>query len=389
MSREKAKKNKVLIVSQYDMPAYKYNMNAYQRIYHGADHADVTLLLRKSKPASREISERVTVVHAPIENRWIFLLYCILYSSILRLRGNRFILTDPSGFAAVGFVAKYFFFYFWVMDVWDRPRWRTGYHEEDSKPPLSDRLVFWLMRHADLYVLSVLPRAAKDIDPPPDRIIQYPNAIDLAELAPDIPPRAADEKVRIAYAKSEFSFTLGLDLLVHAAELLKARDAAVEIHIIGIVSEETVRQIRKSPARNLFVFHGFSEKSRTELFRTMHVGLVPYMPYEDLSYIFPIKVLEHLSQGNPVIASRLPGLCATVKHEQNGLQFEPANAESLAGAIARMDADRALWETLARNALSSARKYDASDKVRQIFSDIFQRSDAAYPIRDRIPSLHR
>ena len=335
MKQIKAPKKRVLIISQYEMPDFKRNMNAYQRIYHGADHADVTLLLRKNHVASDEITKRVTVAHAPFVNRWLFLAYAIWFCLLLRLRGCRIILTEPSGFAAVGFCAKYLFSYFWVMDVWDRPRWRTGYHETSSKRLLSDRFVFWLMRNADLYLLSVLPRAAKDIDPPPERSIQYYNAINLDDMATDIPSRSANETFRVAYAKSEFSFTLGLDLLIKAAEILKEREVPVEIHIIGMVPDDSVAEIEASQAADLFIIRGFTSTSRTALFRTMHAGLVPYMPYEDLSYIFPIKVLEHLSQGNPVIVSRLPGLCALIEHEQNGMQFEPADPISLADAIAR------------------------------------------------------
>ena len=51
----------------------------------------------------------------------------------------------------------------------------------------------------------------------------------------------------------------------------------------------------------------------------MRPGLVPYMNFEDLKYIYPIKVLEHLSQGNPVIASDLPGLTVMVQDGYNAL----------------------------------------------------------------------
>lgn len=51
----------------------------------------------------------------------------------------------------------------------------------------------------------------------------------------------------------------------------------------------------------------------------MRPGLVPYMNFEDLKYIYPIKVLEHLSQGNPNIASDLPGLTVMVQDGYNAL----------------------------------------------------------------------
>ena len=179
---------RALILSQYDLPANKRNMNVYQRVFHGAEHAEITLLLRKGKEASAAIRERVRVENAPVSNRWLFLLWAVVRAGVLRFRGVRTIFIEPSGFAVVGFLAKILFGYRWVLDVWDRPRWRTGGHEAGRRPSLSDRVVFAMMRRADVILLSVLPRAAKDIDPDPARCVRLCNAIDLSERAA-APPR--------------------------------------------------------------------------------------------------------------------------------------------------------------------------------------------------------
>ncbi len=116
----------MLILTQYSLPDYKRNMNAYQRIFYGADHADIRLLIRSKATVSDEIRERVRVHNAPVDNRVLFMLYAILYAGVVRFSGWRIILTDPSGYAYVGFAAKYLFGYRWGMDLWDRPRWRAG-----------------------------------------------------------------------------------------------------------------------------------------------------------------------------------------------------------------------------------------------------------------------
>lgn len=363
---------KILIITQYSLPAHKRNMNAYQRVLYGSNYANIHLLIRRRQSVSAEIASRVTVHKAPFENRWLFLLYAVLFSLFLRTRKCRIILTDPSGFAAVGLMAKILAGYFWVMDVWDRPRWRTGRHEKDSHVQFSDWLVFWVMRHADLYLLSVLPRAAKDMRPPPERCVQLYNAIDLSDLA-STPPVISqpDPVLHLAYGRSEFHETMGLNVVIEAAEILKEKNCPAVIHLIGELSDESVHRIKSSPASDIFQVHGFIPETRVEFFRTIHVGLVPYMDFEDLKYIFPIKVLEHLSQGNPVIASRVPGLCFMVRHEYNGLVVEPGNAEDLAEAILRLHQDRELLERLAWNALESVKQFEAGEKNRRIFQAIF------------------
>ena len=98
------------------------------------------------------------------------------------------------------------------------------------------------------------------------------------------------------------------------------------------------------------------------------------MDLEDLKYIYPIKVLEHLSQGNPVIASDLPGLGVMVQDGYNGLLVPPNDAEALAQAVQMLADDYRLWERMAKNALESIKKFNAYDKNKKMFNTIKLRS---------------
>ncbi len=360
---------RVLIISQYALTEDKRNMNVYQRVHHGSRHADITLLLRRGQPACDHIRSVADVRHAPVRNRWLFLIYAVLFGIALRLRGVRRVLTEPSGFAAVGFLLQRLAGYTWALDVWDRPRWRTGQHEDDSALRASDRLVFWIMRRADLFLMSVLPRAAKDINPDPARCLQLFNAIDPEIIAPEPLHRdpSGDPTLHLAYGRSKFWDTMGLDLLTEALAILRERNCPVVVHLVGHIPDEDRRTLESSPVSDSIRIHGLVPCTRAEFFRTVHAGLAPYPPYEDLSYIFPIKVLEHLSQGNPVIASNLPGIATMVRHEQNGLLFEPGNAVALADAIARLQADHTLFNRLSAHALKSIREFDVRRKNALIF----------------------
>lgn len=365
-------KGTVLIISQYSFPENKRNMNMYQRVLYGSNHATIHLLLRRKARVSDEIQQAATVHHAPFQNRWLFLAYVVCFCICRRPPGCRVIFTEPSGLAAAGFLARRLARMTWVLDVWDRPRWRPGEHEEGQRRSWSDRLIFWMMRRADIYLLSVLPQAAKDINPPADRCVQLYNAIDKSVVA-KIPPQrfhGKNEPLELAYGKSRFDRTLGLRLVLKAAEILKQRDCPVIIHIVGHLPDTEKRAIERSKAADYFRLHGFVKCTRTEFFAKVHVGLVSYLDYEDLSYIFPIKVLEHLSQGNPVVATRLPGLCAMVKHQENGLIVEPRDAEAMADAIEILQRDTCLFNRLAKSALESVRQFDIEAKHEKIFRAI-------------------
>lgn len=364
-------KIRVIIASQYGFAIERRNLNAYQRILYGSRFASIILLLRRGQSVTQELCERVVVHHAPVQNRFLFLVYVVLYAIGMRFCGTRHILTEPSGFAAAGFFAKYLAGYFWVLDVWDPPRRRTGYQETKQHPPLTDRLVFWLMGFADLYLLSVLPHAAKSIQMAEHKRLQLYNAIDLSCVAHKPPVRESTAALlHVAYTRSKFDWTMGLDTLLEAAEILHRRHCPVQIHLVGHVGEEDQQRITASPASHLFSLHGFITASLTDFHSRMHVGIVPFKAFENLSHVFPIKVLEHFSQGNPVVVSRLPGLCAMVQHEYNGLVVEPGDAPALADAIARLQQDESLFNRLAQRALESVRKFDVEMKHRRIFQAI-------------------
>ncbi len=366
--------NRVLLLTQYSLPEHKRNMNAYQRVYYGAVHADVHLLIRRKHTVSQELHARVTLHRAPVNNRVLFFLYALGLGLWLRLQGVRIVLTEPSKYAWVGLVLKWIAGYFWAMDVWD-PVWRE-HPTKKRHIPLLDRLTFRAMGRADLFLLSCLPEAARHIQPAPERSIQLYNAIDLAGRMAENPPERSPEvqELHLALARSRLGKKEGFETVLRAAEELQDKGAHIRIHLVGNLEEYASAWLAQSPAAGLFEIHGFIPESRHEFFQSIHVGLVPYLPLDDMRYIFPIKVLEHLSQGNVVIASRLPGLAATIQHEYNGLLFEPGDSHDLADNILRLYQDYSLWKRLSINAIQSVRQYDPAVKNARIFTEIRRRT---------------
>jgi glycosyltransferase involved in cell wall biosynthesis len=298
-----------------------------------------------------------------------------LFSGFLRFKGLKVFITEPTGMAAAGFLSKFLFRTFWVLDLWDRPQWRPGQHESGKRRKLFDRTVFWVMRHADLFLLSCMKHAVRDINPPEDRCAHFYNALDPKEFSDSIPERKPGEALRLSFGKSIFDDTVGLSVVVEAAEILVDKECNFEFHIVGdLASEAAIDLVNISPAVNNIVLHGVTRESRSEFFKMMHAGLVPYMDFEDLKYIYPIKVLEHLSQGNPVIASDLPGLAAMVQDGYNGYLVKPNDPVSLAEAVLKLESNPVLWKEMAENALQSIRKFDAYKKNKKIFETIINRT---------------
>lgn len=365
---------KVFVLTQYSLPEHKRNMNAYQRLYYGSLHADIHLLIRRKHMISEELQERVTLHRAPVDNRVLFLLYAIALGLWLRLKGVNIVLTEPSKYAWLGFLLKYVGRYYWAMDVWD-PVWKEQSLAK-GHVKTADRYSFRAMARADLFILSCLPEAARHIRPTPERSVQLYNAIDLSGVIATSPPERshAVDELHLALARSRLGKKEGFEIVLRAAEEIRSSGARIRIHVVGHLEDYASEWLARSSAADLFEVHGFIEESRYAFFRAIHVGLVPYLPIDDMCYIFPIKVLEHLSQGNVVIASHLPGLAATIQHEYNGLLFEPGDSHDLADSILRLYNDPSLWRRLSINAIASVRRYDPAAKNASIFAEIRRRT---------------
>ncbi|MBI4191174.1 MAG: glycosyltransferase family 4 protein [Betaproteobacteria bacterium] len=89
-----------------------------------------------------------------------------------------------------------------------------------------------------------------------------------------------------------------------------------------------------------------SEPNIFNLLNAVDAIALPSVSHED----FPNVVLEAMSLGKPVIASRLAGIPEQIGHRESGLLVEPRDSAGLAEAMRELAADAALREQLGRNA---------------------------------------
>ena len=113
--------------------------------------------------------------------------------------------------------------------------------------------------------------------------------------------------------------------------------------------------------------------------------VVPSLCFE----MCPLVIVESMSQGLPVIASRIGGLAELVRDGETGLLFEPDNEAELAEKIQLLWHDDALRNQLARN----ARKYAESEmgddvyyeRLTQIYSEAARKHGKTITFKKKTP----
>jgi len=144
----------------------------------------------------------------------------------------------------------------------------------------------------------------------------------------------------------------GLKVLLDALDYLTV-PATVQI-VGGVADEEYERQVRERIHQitvrgvNVHLCGPLSGAELVEAYRNADIFVCP-----SLIESFGIVVVEAMSCGVPVVASRVDGLLDIVEDGVNGLLFEPGNAQELAACIERLWGNADLRKELGQNARES------------------------------------
>jgi colanic acid/amylovoran biosynthesis glycosyltransferase len=198
-------------------------------------------------------------------------------------------------------------------------------------------------RHLEQSVAGIAPRL---------RVVRL--GVDLAAL-----PRwqPSPGSFSIACTASGLGEKKGLEVLLDACRLLRARGMAFDCRIVGADPGGT----RLAALQERIGEHGLARHVHTS-------GALPWSAAQQLVArcgVFvhpsvrtadgdmdgiPVSLIEAMGIGVPVVASRLSGIPELVEHGRNGLLVPPGDAAALAEAIARIANHTASADAMGRQA---------------------------------------
>jgi glycosyltransferase involved in cell wall biosynthesis len=197
------------------------------------------------------------------------------------------------------------------------------------------------------------------------RVVWIPNGIDTSRI--DVSP----EDEGYALFLGRLSHEKGLDTLLRAHA---AGDEKWRLIVAG--TGPLHDDLRTRFPRAEFTGHLAGEALKAKL-RAAAVVVVPSEWHENA----PISVLEAMAYGKPVVASRIGGLPELVRHERNGLLFEPKNAAELSRQVRTLLADRELRKRFGREA---RRIVDAEYSIQRHAATLLSLYESLMPMPDKV-----
>lgn len=185
--------------------------------------------------------------------------------------------------------------------------------------------------------------------------------------------RAAREALGLAAEGTWVAYTGGLlewkgvDLLVDAARRLPA----LRFVIAGGMPADVSRLRARAAGLENVRIEGFVAPERVGLYlRAADLGVVPNRSKPAISarHTSPLKVFEAMAAGLPLVASDLPSLRELLEPERDALLVPPDDAGALAAGIARLAADEALRERLARRLAERAHEHSWDARARRLLA---------------------
>jgi glycosyltransferase involved in cell wall biosynthesis len=260
----------------------------------------------------------------------------------------------------------------WVIDVLDDPSLEARNAEEQRRRAKAfilrrrSRLIGRMLRKADLVV--TIGRSLDDPLPTMihrrygvgrERLIPLTQAIRTARLINASSPDPGRSSAATIFYVGWVSALRGIDALIAATDLIRARGRDVVLRLAGTLKDDETEIRAMISDRPYISYLGIlpSQVAREEMLAA-DVCCCPFPDREELAPVQPVKVLEYLALGRPVVASRTCGIAALIEHERSGLLAIPGSANSLAQEIERILDNDDLARQLSSGARIRAQAFD-------------------------------
>jgi glycosyltransferase involved in cell wall biosynthesis len=192
---------------------------------------------------------------------------------------------------------------------------------------------------------------------PADKVIVVPNGVSGDFLRP-LPP-GAELRARLGIGPDEFAVGLvsslvaheGIGTLLEAVKLLTQAGVPARALIVGDGPEREPLRRRAAELGLDAVFTGRVPMAEVRSYHAvLDAFVVPRTADRVCQLVTPLKPVEAMASGLPVVVSATDALTEIVTDGERGMSFPPGDAAALAQRLRRLHGDEDLRRSLGENA---------------------------------------
>jgi glycosyltransferase involved in cell wall biosynthesis len=160
----------------------------------------------------------------------------------------------------------------------------------------------------------------------------------------------------------------GIDLLIHAAEILCKKDPNYRFIITGRGAQgKSLEQLAfQLGLQEKISFTGLC-KNPAEIMAAFDIAVIP-----SRREAFGITAVEFMKMKVPVIASPVGGLVELIQNKKTGILLENLTAANIAQAVIELAQDDSLRKSITENAEVFSRAFDGQQQLKQI-TEIYEK----------------
>lgn len=272
-----------------------------------------------------------------------------------------------------------------ALDIHDHPIAQAEALGRRLEPSERAGLQERIDRNLDIFPILAVPSAsfAELAGLDPARIIVAPNGSDAGHVTPHAFPGEPVLGMVSGAAPGR-----GIEALVEAARLLRPTEPSLRL-ILWLVAADPIGEtylasLRDATARDPWIEIGSVDHAAlSEALARASVLVVPHPANAYMDVAVPVKLLDSMAAGRPVVVTPRTEMRRIIETSQGGVVASGDDAEALAGAIGPLLRDPALAARLGANArLAVERDYDwavigrrLADEVRAGVGDVLPAGD--------------
>jgi len=180
---------------------------------------------------------------------------------------------------------------------------------------------------------------------PKERLRVVPNAVDIERFRPvarhtELARRLGLEQGPVLGFIGSFYRYEGLRFLLEAMPALRRQIPGCQLLLVGGGEDEASLRGRAAQIGSGVVLAGqIPHPQISEFYSLIDVFVCPRRRMRLTELVTPLKPLEAMAMGCPVVASDVGGLLELIQHEVTGLIFKAESQEALIGEVRRLASD--------------------------------------------------